>query len=154
MLIQKQYNIPKIELSKTQLHIIGQSGWFLVGALLKTGLYLMKNVRKPLAKYNLIPLGLTAAAPDASIDNKMYGSGMTTRIILNEEMNFIRKIVTSNEESGVLIKGYSKTIKNEAKQQKGGLFSMILGTLGASLLRNMLKCNGKISASEGTIRNT
>ena len=133
MLIQKQYNIPKIELSKTQLHIIGHSGGFLVGALLKTGLHLMKKVRKPLAKYVLIPLGLTAAAPDAAIHNKMFGSSMTTRIISNEEMNHIRKIVMSNEESGVLIKGYSKTIKNEAKQQKGGFFSMLLGTLGASL---------------------
>ena len=54
-----------IKLSKTQLHDIGQPGWFLgrlLGPLLKTGLPLMKNVLKILAKSTLIPLGLKAAA--------------------------------------------------------------------------------------------
>ena len=86
-----------IKLSKTQLHKIGQSGGFLgrlLGPLLKTGLPLIGNVLKPLAKSVLIPLGLTAAASttDAAIHNKMFGSGFTTLIISNEEMEDIMKI--------------------------------------------------------------
>ena len=77
-----------IKLSKTQLHKIGQSGGFLgriLGPLLKTGLPLMKNVLKPLAKSVLMLLGLTAAAlaTDAAIHKKMFGSCMTTLIISN-----------------------------------------------------------------------
>ena len=62
----------------------------------------------------LIPLGLTAAesATDAAIYKKMFGSGKTTLIISNEEMNDIMKIVKSLEESGLLMKDVSKTIKN------------------------------------------
>ena len=75
---------------------IGQSGGFLgrvLRPLLKTGLPLMKNVIKPLAKSVLIPLGLTAAASatDAVI-HKMFESTLTTLIISNEEMNDIMKI--------------------------------------------------------------
>ena len=68
----------------------------------------------------MIPLGLTAAASvtDASVHKKMFGSDTTTLIISNEEMNDITKIVKSLEESGLLIKGVSETIKNEAKEQK------------------------------------
>ena len=58
---------------------------------------------------------------------------MTTLIISNEETNDIMKIVKSLEESGLLIKIVSKTIKNEAKEEKRGFFGMLLGTLGASL---------------------
>ena len=80
----------------------------------------MKNVLNPLAKSILIPLGLTAAsATDAAIHKKMLGSGFTTLIISNEEINDIMKILKSLEESGLLIKGISETIKNEAKEQKG-----------------------------------
>ena len=80
----------------------------------------MKNVLKPLAKGVLISLGLTAAtsATDVAIFKKMFGSGMTILIILNEEMNDIMNTVKSLEESGLLIKGISKTIKNDAKEQK------------------------------------
>ena len=52
-------------------------------------------------------------------------------------MNDILKLVKSLEDSGVLLKGVNETIKNEAKEQKGGFLSMLLGTLGASLLGNM-----------------
>ena len=52
-------------------------------------------------------------------------------------MNNIKKIVKSLEESGLLIKGVNKAIKNEAKEQKGGFLGMLLGTLGASLLGNL-----------------
>ena len=87
-----------IKLSKSQLHKIGQSRGFLsrvLGPLLKTGLSLMKNVLKQLAKIVVIALGLTAAASatDAAIHKKMFGSGMATLIISNEEMNDIMKIV-------------------------------------------------------------
>ena len=112
-----------IKLSKTQLHKIGKSGGFLgrlLGPLLKTELPLIGNVLKPLAKRVLMPLGLTAAAAtDAAIHKKMFGSGNTELIISNEEMNDIMKIVKSLEKSGLLINGVSEAIKNEAKEQKG-----------------------------------
>ena len=102
---------------------------------------LIGHVFKPLAESVLIPLRSTAAASvtDVAIHKKMFGSGFTTSIISNEEMNDIMKIVSSLEESGLLIKGVRETIKNEAKEQKGGFLSMLLGTLGASLLGSTLK---------------
>ena len=112
----------------------------LPGPLLKTGLLLMKSVIKPLAKFVLIPLGLTAAASaaDAGIYKKILGSGHnTTLIISNDEMKDILRIVKSLEDSGLLL-GVSEITKNEAKEQKGGFLSMLLGILGASLLENML----------------
>ena len=77
----------------------------------------MGNVIKPLAKSVLIPLGLTAAASgrDVAIHKKRFRSGTTILVISNEEINNIMKIVKPLEESGFLIKGISKTIKNEAK---------------------------------------
>ena len=81
---------------------------------------------------------------------KDFGSVITTLMISNEEMNDIIKIVV--EESGFLIKGVSKTIKNEALEQKDGFLSMLLGTLGASFLGNLLTSKGTIRGGEGTIR--
>ena len=113
-----------VKLSKTQLCKIGQSGGFLgrlLGPLPKTGLPLIGNILKLLAKTVLIPLGLTvASAADAAIHKKIFGSGFTTLIISNVEMNDVMKIVKSLEESGsgLLIKGVSETIENEAKEQK------------------------------------
>ena len=100
-----------------------QSGGFLgrlLGPLLKTGLPLIKNVIKPLAKSVLIPLGLTAAASaaDAGIH-------------------------------GLLLKGVTETIQNEVKEQKGGFLSMLLGTLGANLLGNILTGKGMNRAGRG-----
>ena len=94
----------------------------LLRALLSTALPLIGNILKPLAKSLLIPLGLTAAASatDTATHKKMFGPGFTTLIISNEEMNDIMKIVKCLEEFGLLIKGVSETIKNEAKEQKGG----------------------------------
>ena len=151
------------------MHKIEQSGGFLgrlLGPLLKTGLPLMKNVLKPLAKTVLIPFGLTAAsATDASFHKKMFESDRshmlasrlldlasctTTLIISNEEMNDIMKNVKSLEESG--LKGVSETIKNEANEQKGGFLSMLLVTLGARLLGNLLTGKDTFRAGEGTIR--
>ena len=138
----------KIKLSKTQFHNIAQSGGFLgrlLGQLLTTGLPLIGNVLKPLAKSVLIPLGLTAAsAKDAAIHIKIFGFGNTTLIFSNEEMNDIMKIVKSVEESGLSIKGISETIKNEAKEQKRGFLGMLLGTLGPNFLGNPLKGKEKI----------
>ena len=149
-----------IKLSKTQLHKTEQSGGFLgrlSEPLLKTGLPLMKSVLKPSAKSVLIPLGLTrsASATDAAVHKKMFGSGTTTLIISNEKINDIMKIVTSFEESGLLIKDVSETIKNKAKEQKGGFLIMLLGALGAlgaRLLGNLSRGRGTIRASEGTTR--
>ena len=122
-----------------------QSGGFLgrlLGPLLRTGLPLMKSVIKPLAKSVLVPLGLIAAASaaDARIHKKILGSGHndTTLIISNDEIEDILKIVRSLEDSGLLLKRVSETIQNEAKEQKGGFLSMLLGTLGASSLGDML----------------
>ena len=93
-----------------------------MGPLLENGLLLMKNVLKTLAKNVLISLGVTVAASgtDAAVLKKMFGSGITTKTISNEEMEDIMRIVRSLEESGSLIKGISEAIKNEAKEQKGG----------------------------------
>ena len=154
-----------IKFSKAQLSKMIQSGGFLgklLGPLLRTGLPLMKSVIKPLAKSVLVPLGLTAAASaaDAGIHKKILGSGSdhnnTMLIISNEEMEDILKIVKSLENSGVLLKGVSETIQNEAKEQRGEFLSMLLGTLGASLLGDILSkglsSKGVIRAGEGAIR--
>ena len=77
----------------------------------------------------------------------MFGSGFTTIVISNEEMNGIMKIVKSLEESGLLIKGVSEAIKNEAKEQQGRYIGMLLGTLGAILLGNLLTGKGVVATS-------
>ena len=67
-------------------------------------------------------------------------------------MENISKIVKSLEDSGLLLEGVSETIKNQAKEQKGGFLSMLLGTLGVSLLGNMLAGKGVVRAGEEIIR--
>ena len=94
-----------IKFPKTQLSKMIESGGFLgklLGPLLKTGLPLIKNVITPLAKSVLIPLGSTAAASaaDAGIHKKILGSGNTTLIISNKDMNDLIKIVKCFEDSG------------------------------------------------------
>ena len=128
-----------MKLSKTQLHKIETSVGFLgrlLGPLLKTGLPLMKKVLKSLAKSVSKPLGFTAAvsSTDSAIQKKIFGSGMKALINSNEEMDDMMKIIESLEESGLLIKGISGTIRNEAKAQKGGVLRMLLGILVTSLL--------------------
>ena len=122
----------------------------------------MKGVLTPSAKSVLLPLGLSAgmSAADAAIQKKIYGPGCpsdlalrtTALIISNEEMEDIIKIVKSLEESGLLIKEISETIKNETKEQKGGFLPLSLRTLVASMLRSALTGGGVIRAGEGTIR--
>ena len=68
-------------------------------------------------------------------------------------MNDIIKIIQTLENSGVLLKGVNKTIKNETKEQKGGFLSMLLSTLGASLLGNLLSGKGIVRAGEGIKKN-
>ena len=82
----------------------------------------------------------------------MLGFGTTTLIISNEEMNDIMKIVKSLEESGLLIKGVSQAIKNEVREQKGGFLGMLLGTLGATLLGNLLAGKVAIATNQGCER--
>ena len=88
---------------------------------------------------------------------KIYGSGSaTTLIISNDDIEDILKIVKSSEDSEVLLKGVTETIHNDISEQKGGFLSMLLSTLGASLLGDLLAKNlsgkGVIRAGEGTIR--
>ena len=137
-----------IKFSKTQLSKIIQSVGFLgklFGPLLKTGLPLIKNVITLLAKSVLIPLGLTAAASaeDAGIQKKILESGNTTTLIMsNKDIEDLIKIVKSLEDSGLLLKGVTESVQNEVKEQKSGFLSMLLGTLGASLLGNLLTGKG------------
>ena len=85
---------------------------------------------------------------------KNHGSGITGLLISKKEMEDIMKIVKSLEESGLLIKGISETIENEAKEHKDGFLPMLLGTLAASILRNALTGKGVIRAGLDTIRAT
>ena len=67
-------------------------------------------------------------------------------------MNDIMKSIEALENSGILLKGVSKTIENETKEQRGGFLSMLLGTLGASLLGNLLTGKGIMRAGDGIVR--
>ena len=80
---------------------------------------------------------------------KILGSGNTTLIISNEVKNDIIKIVQALEDSNILLKGVDKTIENETKEQKEGFLRMLLGTLGASLLGNVLTGEGMVRAGYG-----
>ena len=110
------------------------------------------KVALPLAKNVLAPLGLTTAmsAIDGSIQKKIHGSGVKL-IIEQEDMNDIMKIIEALENSGILLKRVSKTVENETKEQRAGFLSMLLGTLGASLLGNLLSGGkGIMRAGEGS----
>ena len=143
-------NLPKAQLTKIQ------KGGFLkfLMPLLKSGLPLLKSVLKPLG---MLDLTAAASATDAAINKKILGSGNhTTLIISNNDMQDLLKIVKLLEDSGILLNGITETVKNEVKEKKGGFVSMLLGTLGASLLGDFLTKNlsgrGVIRAGEGTIR--
>ena len=130
-----------IKLSKAQISKIIQSGGFLgklLSSLLKTGLPLLKSAIKPLGLLDLIA---ESSAIDAGVQKKIYGGGSKTLIISNEEINDKMKIVQDLEDSGIFLNGVTKTIKNETKEQKGGL--------GASLLGNLLTGKGTVRAGEG-----
>ena len=68
-------------------------------------------------------------------------------------MNDIMKIIEALDNSGILLKGVTKTVESETKEQRGGFLSMLLGTLGASLLGNLLTGRkGIVRAGEGVVR--
>ena len=142
-----------LKLSKAQIKKMIQSGGFL-GKLLSKLAGLLMKVAIPLAKKVLVPLGLTAAmfAIDGGIQKKMRGDGIKL-VIEQEDMNDIMKIIEALENSGILLKRVTKTIENESKEQRGGFLSMLLGTLGASLLGNLLTGGkGIVRAGEGVAR--
>ena len=142
-----------IKLRKAQIKKLIQSGGFLGKLLSKLAGPLMK-VAMPLAKNVLVPLGLTAAmfAIDGSIQKKIHGSGIKLIIEEEEDMQDIIKIIKELENSDILLKGVSKTIENEIEEQRGGFLSMLLGTLGASLLGNLLTGKGIMRAGDGIVR--
>ena len=93
---------------------------------------------------------------------KILGSGRhsssashnnTTLIISNDDMGDLIKIVKSLEDSSLLINGVTETVQNEIKEQKWGFLSMLLGTLGASLLENLLTGKGTTATSHRWIVN-
>ena len=126
-----------IKLSKADKSKIIKSGGFLGSLLSKLAGILMK-ASVPLSKNTLTPLRITGAASAiyAGIQKKIHGSG--TLIISNEEMNNIMKIVQALEDSNTLLKGTTKTIENETKEQKGGFLGILFGTCRATLLGNIL----------------
>ena len=109
-----------IKLSKVQVNKIIEGGN--LGKLLMSFLPKLIKQAISLGKNILAPLGLSAAmsATDAAIQKKMYGSGNTTLIISDNDMDNLIKIVTALEEHDILLKGTSKTIKNKTKEQEGG----------------------------------
>ena len=92
---------------------------------------------------------MAASAADAGIHKKILGSGNTTLIISNDEIKDNIKVVKSLEDSGLLLNGVTETVQNEVKEQKGGFLSMLLSTLGASLLGNLLTRKGIYRAGKG-----
>ena len=118
-----------VKLSKAQISKIIQLGGFSGSLLNKLAVPLMK-VAVPLSKNILAPLGSTAAASviDAGIQKKIHGAGTTTLIISNEKMNVIMKILQALEDSNILLKGVTKSVKNETKEQKGGFLGTLVDT--------------------------
>ena len=108
------------------------------------------KVAMPLAK-NVLGLTPAMSAIDRSIQKEIHGSGVKL-IIEQEDINDIIKIIEALKNSGILLKGVTKTIENETKEQRGGFLSMLLGTLGASLLGNLLTGKGMMRAGEGIVR--
>ena len=105
----------------------------------------------PLEKNISAPLGNTAAASaiDTGIHKKIHGLVTITLIISNEETNEIMKIVQGYEDSSILLREVTRTIKNETKKQTEGFLSMFLGTLGASFFGNLLSGEGIVRAGSG-----
>ena len=132
----------------------------LLGALMIFGLPLRKIVQTSWAKKVLIPVGLTVETLDAGIHEKVIGtgisgtcgSGTTLLIISNKEVKDIMKVVKSLKDLSLLIKGVNQTTGNETKEQRGGFLGMLLGTLVARLLGNMLADKGVIRADNGVYR--
>ena len=154
----KAFNIhtsANIKFSKAQLTKI-QKGRFLrfLALLLTPGLPLLKFVIKPLS---MLGLTASASATNTTINQKILGSGNhATLIISNDDMKNLLKIIKSLEDSGILLDGVTETVKDEVKEQKDGFLSMLLGTLGVSLVGDLLtkylSGRGAIRAGKGRIR--
>ena len=158
--IEKHRELKKVIIGKGEDYTTGSLLDFnYLGKLLSKLAGPLMKVAMPLAKNVLAPLCLTSAmsAIDGSIQKKIHGSGATKvagvkLIIEQEDMNGLIKIIKALENSGILLKGVSKAIKNETKEQKGGFLSMLLGTLGASLLGDLLTGGkGIVRAGEGSV---
>ena len=147
-----------VKLSKTQLHKVTQEGGFLGSTLSK---FLV-----PLAQNVLGPLGITTAASaiDGAIQNKMHGRGILNNdnddndydisiSIKEKELKDILKIMKSLEENGVFIEGISDIVKQKVNKQKGGLLSLLLGTLASSILGNILSGKGWCRSGYGVNKN-
>ena len=119
-------NIVNVKLSDTQLKKLKTAVKDKTGTTLRMSLNWCRNEKK-----------------------KIHGSGTATLIISNEDMNDIMKIVQALEDSNILLKGVTKTIKKETKDQKGGFLSMLLSTLGARLLGHLLAGKGIVRAASG-----
>ena len=113
----------------------------------------MKNLLKPLTKSVSIPLKLAQAASttDSAIQKNIFGSGMTTMIISNEEINDIMKIIKSLKQAGLLKKRVSNTDENKTKAQKDAILEISLGTLSVTLLRSLLTSQRVIRACGSVI---
>ena len=128
-----------IKLSRSQIKKMAQYGGFLgrlLGRLLPKVIPAAISVGKNVSS----PLGLSPAMSgiDGAIQKSMFGSGITTLRFLNKDLNDLIKVIKVLEDHGVLLKGITKTAQNEVKSQKCGFLSMLLGTLGASLLGDVL----------------
>ena len=100
----------------------------------------------------LAPLGITTAASaiDVGIQKKkIHGSGTTNLIMSNEEMNNIMKIVQAFENSNILLKGVTETIKNETREQGGGFLRTLVGTFESILLGNLSSGKRNVKAVSG-----
>ena len=126
-----------LNISNAQNSKIIQSGGFLGSLLSKLAGPLMK-VAIPLAKNVLAPLGITAAASTIDAGIQKNGSGNTTLIISNEEMNDIMKIVQALEDSDILLKGVTKIIKNETKEQKKRIFKYVITYFRSYFIRKLI----------------
>ena len=92
------------------------------------------------------------SAIDGSVQKKIHGSGVKL-IIEQVVVNDIMKIIEALENSGILLKGVTKSIENETIEQRGGFLGMLLGTLGASLLGNLLTGGkGMMRVGDGIVR--
>ena len=113
------------------------------------------NPEISIGKNILAPLRLSAAmsATDTAIQKNMHGSGNKTLIISNNDLNDLIKIATALEEHDILLKETTKTIKNTTKKQEGGFLSMLLGTLGPSLLGNLLTGKGLYRTVKSYVQN-
>ena len=133
----------KAQISKISGGFLGSLLSKLAGPLIKVAVSLAKNI--------LALLGITVAASaiDLGFQKKIYDSETTILIISNEEVNDIMKIVQALEDSNILLKGVTKTTKNETKKQKEGFLGMLLVTLEASFLGNILAGKGIVRAGSG-----